>query len=173
MTVNLYVGHVGTGKSLTMIKDALIYHHQGRKIYRNFKGCKFGEYISNVKISALNKHSEIRDCVLLIDETQINFDSRRHYSPSNKNFSNFVQQIRKRRMILLLATQFANTIDLRIRQHVNYLVFPNFIEHLDVCEVTYLDMRSIGSMYDNPRQVKTVYEAQPLFSVFDSYEEFT
>lgn len=169
----LYVGHVGSGKTLTMIKDALIYHNQGRKIYRNFKGCKFGSYISNKKITNLNKHSDVRDCVLLIDETQINFDSRMHYSPSNKNFSNFIQQIRKRRIILLLATQFANTIDLRIRQHVNYLVYPKYFEDLQVCQVTYLDMMSIDNLSDNPAQAMTVYEAEPLFSVFDTYEEFT
>lgn len=169
----LYVGHVGTGKSLTMVKDALQYYHQGKKILRNFKGCKFGEFISNDKISNLNKHSDVRDCVLLIDETQINFDSRRHYSPSNKNFSNFVQQIRKRRIILLIATQFANTIDLRIRQHVNYLVFPNFNENLNICAVDYMDMRSIDNMFEEPRMVRIVYDPVPLFDVFDSYEEFT
>src|SRR3972149_3309599 len=110
----LYKGRRGCGKTLTMVKDGLLYYLKGYRVLRNFE-CSFGENISDEEILNLNKNSNIFNCILMMDEVQIFFDARRSMRNQNLNFSNFIQQIRKRNIILLGTTQFANTVDLRFR----------------------------------------------------------
>jgi len=58
------------------------------------------------------------------------FDSRRSMAKQNLKFSNFIQQIRKRNIILLGTTQYSNTVDLRLRQHLDIIAYPNYIENI-------------------------------------------
>lgn len=97
--VVLYKGHRGCGKTLTMTKDGYQDHLKGFKILRNFEAT-FGSYISEEDILNLDKNSNIRNCIILIDEVQIFFDSRRGMKKSAINFSNFIQQIRKRNIYI-------------------------------------------------------------------------
>lgn len=169
----LYKGRRGSGKTLTMVKDGLKYKINGFSIVRNFE-CAFGEYITNEKILNLNKDSELYNCVLLLDELQIFFDSRNAMKKQNKLFSNFIQQIRKRNIIVLATTQYAGTVDLRFRQHVDVVAMPNYIKNLDVCEVTYFDMTSIEDNFINnvkePNYIKIVYDAKPIYNLYKTEE---
>lgn len=165
----LYKGKRGCGKTLTMIKDGLIYSKNGYRILRNFN-CSFGEYISEEEILELDKHSEIFNCVIMMDEIQIFFDARKSMRKVNINFSNFVQQIRKRNIVLLATTQFANTVDLRFRQHTDIICYPNYIKEFQVCECIYIDITSIEDTILNtiksPKYVKLVYNAIPVFKLY-------
>lgn len=169
----LYKGRRGCGKTLTMIKDGLLYDNAGYKIFRNFD-CSFGKYISNEEILNLNKNSPIRDCVLLIDEIQIFFDSRRSMKKESINFSNFIQQIRKRNIILLTTTQYSNTTDLRLRQHLDVIAYPTFSKKFDVCEVVYIDLTTIEDdiltdiTSKSPSYVRTIYYAKPLYKMYNT-----
>lgn len=169
----LYKGSRGKGKTLTMVKDGLKYNLNGLKVFRNFK-CKFGTYISNDTIIELDKFSTIKDCVLMIDEIQIFFDNRQSMRKQNIRFSNFVQQIRKRHIILLCTTQFSNTIDMRLRQHIDVVAYPNFIMKWDLCEVTYMDLTA---MEDDlliktplPKIIKIVYDCKPIYNLYETDE---
>jgi len=169
----LYKGRRGAGKTLTMLKDGLKFHSQGFKVIRNFD-CFFGTYISNEEILNLDKNSEIDNCVLMIDEMQIFFDSRRSMQKSSINFSNFIQQIRKRNIIMLCTTQYSNTIDLRLRQHLDIIAYPSFSKKFNVCEVLYIDLTSIeDNLLINlnnkaPTSTQVVYYAQPLFKLYNT-----
>lgn len=169
----LYKGRRGCGKTLTMVKDGYLYYQRGYKILRNFN-CHFGEYISEEDILALDKNSKIFNCVIMMDEVQIFFDARRSMRKANISFSNFVQQIRKRNIILLGTTQYANTVDLRFRQHTDVVAYPNFIKELNVCEVTYIDVTSIEDTILNtikaPKFVKMVYDANQIFPLYETEE---
>lgn len=167
----LYKGRRGSGKTLTMTKDGLQYLKDNYSILRNFN-CKFGKFISDKQILSLNKDSNIKDCVLMIDEMQIFFDSRRSMKKTSIEFSNFIQQIRKRNIILLCTTQYSNTIDMRLRQHIDILALPHFIKSINVCEVVYIDATSSEDILENkqPRMVKMVYDAMPIFKLFDTSE---
>jgi hypothetical protein len=169
----LYKGKRGCGKTLTMVKDGFLFFKQGYRVLRNFE-CSFGEYISDEEILKLNKESNLSNCVIMMDEIQIFFDARRSMKKENLTFSNFIQQIRKRNINLLATTQFANTVDLRFRQHVDIIAYPNFIKNLNVCEIIYIDMTSIedsiiGSIKE-PSYVKKVYDAIPVYSLFKTEE---
>ena len=170
----LYKGAKGRGKTLAMVKDGYKYYLKGWKILRNMNSVKFGHYISTEEIKNLDKNSYIRECVLMVDEIQIFFDSRRSIRKENLNFSNFVQQIRKRGIILLSTTQYANTVDLRLRQHLDIIVYPFFDKKYKVCKTIYLDMTTIeddiiGAL-KKPEMAQIVFDAKPIFKLYDTNE---
>ena len=92
----------------------------------------------------------------------------------NLNFSNFIQQIRKRNIILLGTTQYANTVDLRFRQHCDIVVYPKFVKDLNVCEVLYVDATSTEDLLFNrvsqPTTIPLVYEADKVFKLYNTDE---
>lgn len=172
----IYKGRRGNGKTLSMVKDGYKYYTNGWRILRNFS-CNFGEYIEEDDILKLNKHSNIQDCVLMIDELQIFFDSRRSMKKENLNFSNFIQQIRKRNIILLCTVQFGNTIDLRLRDHIDITAYPKVNttgSGKKVCEVIYIDMTAFqDDVFGNMEEASygaIVYDPEPLFNKFKTEE---
>lgn len=173
----LYKGARGRGKTLTMVKDGYAYYLQGYQILRNFHA-KFGKYIDNESILNLSKDSEIYNCVLMIDEIQIFFDNRRSMTKQNVTFSNFVQQIRKRGIIILCTTQYSNTVDMRLRQHLDIIAFPNFKHEGNICIVTYMDLTRLQDddmilMQDTelkPTMIKIIFNAEPIFKLYDTSE---
>lgn len=170
--VILYKGRRGAGKTLTMVKDGYRYKENGYKVLSNFK-VKYAEYIENEEILNLDKNSDLYNCVIMIDEVQIFFDSRRSMKKEAMNFSNFIQQIRKRNITILGTTQYSNTVDLRFRQHTDIVVYPNFLKEFNVCEVTYIDMTSLEDIYNQikePKTVKTVYNPLPVFNLYNTSE---
>lgn len=170
----LYKGRRGAGKTLSMVKDGLKFKHLGYKILANFE-CFFAEYITNQEILELSKHSNIINCILMIDEVQMFFDSRRGMRKSSINFSNFIQEIRKRHVHILGCTQYSNNVDLRFRQHVDIICYPRFIKDLNVCENLYVDLTSIednvlSTFKARPAQVKLVFDAKPIFKLYNTEE---
>lgn len=173
----LYKGARGRGKTLSMVKDGAEYFLEGYKVIRNFE-CSFGQYIDNEEILNLSKNSNLNNCVMLIDEIQIFFDNRRSMTKQNITFSNFVQQIRKRNIIILCTTQYSNTIDLRLRQHLDIIAFPNYIKDKKVCEVTYMDLTRLqdndlilGQQAEfKPILSKIVFNAEPIFNLYNTSE---
>lgn len=137
----LYKGRRGCGKTLTMVKDALKFYNKGWTIYSNFNVYIPHKRLSNQDIINL-PNTNINDCVLLIDEIQTIIDSRRSMKGDNLNFSYFIQQIRKRNIILLCTTQFTRTTDLRLREHVDVIVKPKMIHKYPVVEAVYIDLTS-------------------------------
>mgnify|MGYP005855888995 CR=1 FL=1 len=166
----IYRGRRGCGKSLTMVKDAYRFHLSGWKVYHNFS-MSFGEYLDTEEIFKINKDSPLKSCVLVIDEIQIYLDSRRSMKKINMDFSNFIQQIRKRGIILLVTTQYTNTVDLRLRQHVDIIAEPRFNEKMKVCEVKYIDVTTMESMIDGFQEYNafiTVFDAEPVFKLYNT-----
>ena len=170
----LYKGARGRGKTLTMIKDSYNYYLNNWDIYSNMKSLKFAKYLSNEFILKIDKkEKKLYNCVLVIDEIQTLFDSRNSSTKESRNFSYFIQQIRKRDIILLTTTQFSNTMDKRLRQHIDIIVNPKFLKKYDVCEVFYVDLRTIEDMeigLSEPESCKLVYNAEKIFGLYDTKE---
>lgn len=169
----LYRGARGRGKTLSMVKDAYKFYTLGYKILSNFM-LKFGERITSEQLLALNRDSNLFDCVLVIDEAQLFFDSRNFGKESNKTFSNFIQQIRKRNIFILFTTQYANTVDLRLRQHIDVVAYPYYDKLTGICLVNYYDLSLLEDMdyveLGELDPVSIVYDAKPLFSMYDTRE---
>lgn len=168
----LYTGRRGAGKTLSMVKDGYKYKLNEYKVYSNIE-LDFAEFMENEEIINIQK-TDIENAVLIIDEIQLLLDSRRSARKGNLDFSYFIQQIRKRNIIILCTTQFSGTVDLRLRQHVDIVARPKYDKELKVCEITYIDMTSINDsmfMNDNDFQIPSitiVYDAQDIFSLYDT-----
>lgn len=172
----LYKGSQGRGKTLTMVKDGALYARDGFKIFRNFN-CTFGKFIENEDIKSFDKHAEIDNCVLMIDEIQSLFDARRSAKKENVDFSYFLQQLRKRNIILLCTTQFGHNVDLRLREQCDFLVFPNYLSEYKICEVRYLDRTRIqddnelmGQEFKPALSPPIVFDARPVFKMYNTKE---
>lgn len=166
-----YLGRRGSGKTLTMVKDAYLEYKKGRKIYSNMHGVSFATYISNEEIMKIDKNSDIYNAVILIDEAQIFFDSRRSMKKEALNFSNFVQQIRKRNIMLLLTTQFANSIEKRLRDHTDLIAKVKFLREFNLCRVKYIDITSVeDEEVEEPVTIPIIYDAEPIFEMFNTEE---
>jgi hypothetical protein len=168
----LYKGSRGRGKTLSMVKDAYQYYLNGYRVLSNIH-LKFGEYIENEQILNLNKDSDLYNCVLLIDELQIIFDSRNFTNKQNKSFSYFIFQIRKRNIIILGTTQYTDSVEKRYRQNLDIVVSPLFVSELNICVVSYFDITSLENLDINPSDLEpsvVVFDAVPIFSLYDTYE---
>lgn len=171
--VVLYKGKRGCGKTLSMVKDGYKHYLRGWKIYSNFY-TSFSTYMNEDEIVSLNEESPYFNCVIMIDEIQILFDARRSGRKQNLNFSYFIQQIRKRNIIILCASQFSNTIDMRLRQHVDILAYPSFDKLTQVCEVRYVDITSTEMDIFDIGLEKTfkigirIFQAQQIFPLYDT-----
>ena len=167
--VYFYTGRKGSGKTLTIVKDAINYKANGWTVYSNFK-IEGVSLISNKDILELDKKSDIRDCVLVVDEIQVLFDSRKSMKSENVSFSNFLQQIRKRGIILLCSTQYSGTVDLRLRQHVDVEVKPKYYKEYGVCEAIYTDLNTIDDYNPYPEQVSVAFFGRDVFCKYDTRE---
>lgn len=167
----LYKGARGKGKTLTMVKDAYFFFLNGYRIISNFT-LRFGEHIPSEEVLKLNRESKLMNCVLVLDELQLFFDSRNFSKKENKDFSNFIQQTRKRNIHILGTTQYVNTIELRFRQHIDIVVYPHYDPFTQCCRVLYFDITLLEDDLDpldiNP--VLIVYDATKIFPLFDTYE---
>lgn len=176
----LYKGSRGKGKTLSMTRDAYKYYLQGYRVFSNYS-LTFSEHITNNEVLALNRDSNLYNCVLVLDEIQLLFDSRNFRDSSSISFSNFIQQVRKRNIIILATTQYVNTIDKRLRQHLDIFAYPEFIKDLNYCKVTYLDISFLedidlnillyGSIDETLiKKVTIIYPATPIYPLYNTYE---
>ena len=170
-----YVGRRGTGKTLTMVYNAYKYFLDGWKIYSNFE-LPFSEYIDSEEILKIDKNSTIKNCVILIDEISVLYDSRRSMKKTNINFSQVLMELRKRNINILATTQFSGTTDLRFRQHVDIIARPKFNKKYCVCEVNYMDVTAFeddfnlmsGIISTKNNFITVVYDPKPIFKLYDT-----
>lgn len=122
----LYTGRRGAGKTLTAVKDCFLYHQAGWNVYSNMDSLSFEHtYVDNKGLAEFADDDDIRDVVLLIDEVQTLMNARRSNRKENVNMTYFIQQIRKRNIIILATTQFIHTVDKVFRMHVDVEVTPH------------------------------------------------
>lgn len=170
----IYVGRKGRGKTLTLVKDAYKYHLEGWKILSNMQELRFGENFNPKDLFDNNFLKSLKNTVLVIDEIQHFFDSRRSMNKKNVDFTHFLQQIRKNNIRLLGSIQRLGNVDLRVREQLDISVFPNHNKIFGVCEVRYVDETSIeddelGSTLKS--EIKIVFDARPVYQLYNTREQ--
>lgn len=125
----VYVGSMGSGKTLSMIKEAHAYFKQGYKVLSNMN-LRFPhtKITNNFIIDFVKNKKEIYDSVILVDELHTFMDSRRSVGKKNLLGSYFVTQTRKQRVKLLGTTQHRHQIDKRIRDNTTAFIDCEKIE---------------------------------------------
>lgn len=164
----LFKGSRGKSKTLSMIKEGLKYLNSGWVVYTNLNKTRFKKIDSDYILN-LSTKSTLFNAVLCIDEIELFFDSRDWNSQKSKIFSRFLQQIRKRNIIILCTAQFYNLIDIRLRQQIDYLVLCDYDKIKKISTNLFLDVTSYESG-KIPRFVKIKYNAEPFFSEYDTLE---
>ena len=101
---------------------------------------------------------------------QLFFDSR--LWKNNIEFSHFIQQIRKRNIVILGTTQYIDTLDKRIRQNSDVLIKPRFIKEVDECINSVFDITSLEDN-DIPKKFKIKFNAKKIYSLYDTSEILT
>jgi len=167
----LYRGRRGAGKTLSMVREAYNYYCRGVPVYTNMTSLNFGTSISEEDLLLMAHNDELEQCVVAIDEIQTLIDSRRSMKKQNVSFNYFMQQIRKRGVILLATTQYTRRVDIGFREQLDILATPRIFSTKagDVVEVEMTDL----TYEDNglpPMSVTIVYEAKHVYGLYDTDE---
>lgn len=128
MTILLFVGDIGTGKTLMLTFFTLLYYAGGANIYANY-------VLEKIKYKPLNKLKSLLDLeigqnFLAIDEGWLSMDSRRSGSTGNILMSRGILQSRKRCADVGITAQFLSSIDCRVRGLASYVLKPEIHETL-------------------------------------------
>lgn len=132
MTIIVYIGDLGSGKTLAGLQQALIFYEYYQsigitdyKIYSNIRlnfpkkwKIEFERFTSQSDIEQINKGA------VLFDEMWSFADSRFSSSKKNKFYSQWSIKTRKRFLDLLITEQGENFIDKRIRIITDVIAFP-------------------------------------------------
>jgi len=168
-----FIGDMGSGKTLSMVRLAYSLHNKGYKIYSNFS-LKFPfEYFTLPDIMNFAEGDvNFTNTVFLIDEAHIFIDARRSASAKNLALSYFILQTRKQNVWLFFTTQYYHQVDKRLRASTNAFVESNFksytnsLGHQDnKCLNTWNIVKSNKIITK-----KFIFNANPFFNLYDTNE---
>lgn len=118
-----FVGDMGSGKTLSMVRFAYSLYTKGYQVYSNMKLNFPFQYFSLQDIlSYAENEQNFINTVFLVDEAHIFMDSRGSMTKRNLILSYFVLQTRKRNVWLFFTTQYYHQIDKRLRASSNAIV---------------------------------------------------
>jgi zona occludens toxin (predicted ATPase) len=145
MSVTLYTGTPGSGKSYHVISDVMYYLSMGKPVIANFplnffsiknerkreKYQSLFHYVTNNQITVeflvdfskeYFRDKKIRgsQILLVIDEAQLMFNSREYAKPDRMKFVSFFSQHRKLGYEVILVAQYDRMLDRQIRAVVEY-----------------------------------------------------
>ncbi len=128
----LFVGDRGSGKSTLMALVVRVFQSLGYKVYCQYpyKGCyripmiekKIGKVTKHVVDKEWLYNANLSDSVVMIDEARTVWNARAYsaWTESDEEFFNF---LRKNNIILILATQCYDGVDLNVRRACDYTFF--------------------------------------------------
>lgn len=169
--IALYVGRRGCGKTTTLVKDAYAFKLAGWRVITNMTSLSFADEVMETEDILALLGGNDTDVVVVLDEIQTFIDSRRSMRKRNVEFTYYIQQIRKRNVVILAATQFSRRVDVAFREHVDIIVKPTYLGQFPVVVVRYIDRTVLdeGGFLDDA-MVEMVYDPRAVFSLFDTRE---
>lgn len=185
-----FTGNRGSGKTLSMSREAYIKYKEGYSVYSNFKvNFPFKYYTLKDILEFSNNSQKFKKTIFLLDEAGVVVDSRRSGRGFNTAFSYWVAQTRKKDIDLYYCTQFSRLIDVRLRVHTDMVVqclsksiiykkdmMPyikiNYMPKGDELKVdTYIMNTIIEFSFDgNDKIIKKVFYANDWFNIYDTEE---
>lgn len=115
---------MGSGKTLSMIRQAYYYWKQGYKIYANIhlKGIPYHTLKLKDILLMASKNIEHEKSCFLLDEAHIFIDARTSAMKRNRIISYWLLQTRKKSISLLYTTQYSHQIDKRLRSATSLMI---------------------------------------------------
>lgn len=168
-----FIGDMGSGKTLSMVRIAYSLYMKGYTIYSNFHLNFPFEYFTLRDILQYAENSQnFTNTVFLIDEAHIFMDSRRSGSAKNLALSYFTLQTRKQNVWLFFTTQYYHQVEKRLRASTNAFVecsFKSFTDNYRIQQNVCLNIWNI--IKSNKITVKKfVFNANPFFPLYDTNE---
>ena len=153
------VGDFGGGKTLLLTFFGLIYHSQeNMNIFANYD--LYGVDFRKITFEEVSKMPLwLKDGVLLLDEVQVGADSYNFFAQDVKQITQFITQIRKRNIILIVTSQRLNFIAKRIRQLINFYIEVKAMNKRGLIQVKTFDVAE-GLKLNNERylNLKSIYK---------------
>lgn len=124
-----FVGSMGSGKTLSLVREVYKYYQKGYTIYSNMNFSFPYEPLTIDKLEEFtNDEKPFYNCVIVLDEIHILLDSRRSMTRKNLMLSYFITQTRKQRVKMFYTTQRQSQIEKRLRENTDMVVFPESYE---------------------------------------------
>jgi hypothetical protein len=152
------MGKMGAGKTLSMSTLATFLHKQtGAPLYANY------QLEGAQKIESFNDLMKVDTAIFCFDEMWLSMDARQW--KDNVRLTQWINQTRKKKLIILYTTQHIRQIELRARNATDILVY---------CEktpqghwLTFVDWayKTIGRRYLIPHEA-----AQKFYHLYDTFE---
>ena len=164
-----FIGNIGSGKTLSMVKEAYNAHLQGRVVYSNFRlNFPYTPYTVEDLVSwAKNRESLPSSFVLLIDEAHIYLDSRTSVANRNKVITYLLLQTRKMGCDVFFTTQFLHQVDKRLRNLTSHIVECSTRKEGD----TTYTLNKLHVMKGGDVVSKNyVFQSNKYFNLYDTYE---
>ena len=130
MTLYAFVGRIGSGKTLSAVRQAYSCYLAGQDVWSNIN---LNFPYTKITTEEFNKWSkedkQFKDAVLLLDEFYLMADSRNSMSKMNMLNTTFILQSRKKHVNVLMTSQNFKQLDIRIRDNTHMVIFCKFLKN--------------------------------------------
>lgn len=188
-----FIGNRGSGKTLSMTKEAFNRYKNGWTIYSNYKLNFPHTLITHKDILAYAENGiGFNKACILLDELHVYLDSRTPAKKRNRIFSLFITQSRKKNCDILYTTQFPRQVDVRMRIHTDMAVEcrsksviylnekskpmlkTNYMSNGNEFKVlTFIENKVIEFGYDHDKIVTRTFFANKFYDLYDTREVIT
>lgn len=152
------MGKMGAGKTLSAsILGLYIHKETGIPLYANF------DLQNSQKVTSMKDIWELEAGILVWDEIWLTMDSR--LWENNVEFSRFINQTRKKNLIILYTTQHINQVEMRVRKGTDVLIYLRKTK-----EGHWLQFIDYQYMQLGKRYLLTFETARKFYNVYDTFE---
>lgn len=166
MPIYIFVGRMGSGKTLSAVREAWLNRHDIKTIISNVHlNRPFSYKPLTMETIKDYKNWDYKDCLILMDETHTIIDSRLSMTKKNIMISYFLTQSRKRNCFIFCTTQNIRQVEVRLRRMADYII---------ECESVKKDKKLLAirqKVIDcyNLRVIKrTTFSPEPYFRLYDT-----
>lgn len=118
-----FIGNMGSGKTLSMVRHAYKKYRKGFTIYSNIKlNFPYKEYDLQMIMDYAQNGKTFYKAIFLLDEAHIFLDSRMSASKRNRILTYFILQTRKADIELCYTTQNFMQVDIRLRNQTDDII---------------------------------------------------
>lgn len=163
-----FIGKMGSGKTLSMVRETLKYYAEGNKIYSNFHlNIPYEKLDFDTLFKMAEAQTPLNDVVILLDEVHILLDSRSSMKKENKVVSFWLNQTRKMGVKLYYTTQHLHQIDKRLRSGTDFFIFCEGIKYLKKAKEYFICINNVTDG-DNTRTERFI--GNKFFKYYDTNE---
>lgn len=163
-----FIGKMGSGKTLSMVRETAKYWHKGYKIYSNFHlNFPYTPLDFDTLFTMAENQESLKDVVILLDEAHIMLDSRSGMKKSSKVVSFWLNQTRKMGVKLFYTTQHLHQIDKRLRSGTDFFSFCQGIKYLKQGKEYFI---VVNDLTDGDNTKQEVFLGNKFFKYYDTNE---